>query len=300
MFAFFILNIRVTVRTVCRILLALLVLAVPTSAVMTAAKAAETALTFGVVPQQSATRLAREWIPLLSHLGKQAGVQLKFATAKDIPTFETCLAQGAYDIAYMNPYHYTVFHDAPGYIAFARQAEKQLKGLIVARRESTLASLRDLDKRTVAFPSPAAFGASVVPRAEMAGEGIHIEPRYVNSHDSVYRAVASGLVPAGGGVLRTFNSIDERIRNQLKVIHQTREYTPHAFAAHPRVPQDEVEALVAAMLGAKASVPALLKTLGMKGFQAAQDKDWDDIRDLGLTRLETQISNLAVNRCHSG
>ena len=288
------------IRAVCRTVLALLVLTLTVTAATAPARSAETALTFGIVPQQSATRLAREWIPLLTHLGKQAGVQLKFATAKDIPTFETCLAQGAYDIAYMNPYHYTVFHDVPGYIAFARQAEKQLKGLIVARRESTLASLRDLDNHTVAFPSPAAFGASVVPRAEMEGEGIAIQPRYVNSHDSVYRAVASGLAPAGGGVLRTFNSIDERIRSQLKVIYQTREYTPHAFAAHPRVPKEQVEALVKAMLAVKEMAPKLLKTLGMKGFQSAQDKDWDDIRGLGLSRMQTQISTRAVNRCLSG
>jgi phosphonate transport system substrate-binding protein len=300
MFPMFILKIAFSFRTNRRALFAFFLCTLPAMAIATPAKAAEPVLSFGIVPQQSATRPAREWIPLLNHLGTQAGVKLKFATAKDIPTFEACLAEGAYDIAYMNPYHYTVFHKAPGYVAFARQAGKQLKGLIVARRESMLASLRDLNNRTVAFPSPAAFGASVLPRAEMASEGIAVQPRYVKSHDSVYRAVASGLAPAGGGVLRTFNSIDQRIRNQLKVIYRTREYTPHAFAAHPRVSTEQVEALKKGMLAVSASAPALLEPLGMKGLQAAEDKDWDDVRALNLSRLQTQISNGAVNPCRSG
>lgn len=263
------------------------------------ARATPPTLVFGVVPQQLATRLAREWVPLLNHLGAQAGLRLVFATAKDIPTFETCLAKGAYDIAYMNPYHYTVFHESPGYVAFARQAGKQLRGLIVVRKDAHIDSLRDLDKRTVAFPSPAAFGASVVPRAEMRAAGIGIEPRYVNSHDSVYRAVAAGLVPAGGGVARTFQNIDPEIRNQLRVIYETKKYTPHAFAAHPRVKQARVLALAAAMRDVARTAPALLEPLGMRGFAAARDRDWDSIRALKLTRLETEIASDTEARCRS-
>lgn len=50
--------------------------------------------TFGVVPQQSATRLARDWVPFLTAVSKRSGVDLRFATATDIPTFEACLAAG--------------------------------------------------------------------------------------------------------------------------------------------------------------------------------------------------------------
>jgi len=66
-------------------------------------------LTFGIVPQQSASRLAKMWGPLMAELGAQTGVTFSFQTTKDIPTFEACLAAGAYDIAYMNPMHYAIF-----------------------------------------------------------------------------------------------------------------------------------------------------------------------------------------------
>ena len=71
-------------------------------------------LSFGVVPQQSATRLAELWTPICEFLGRKTGNHYVFKTAKDIPTFEDRLASGDYDIAYMNPYHYTVFSKVPG------------------------------------------------------------------------------------------------------------------------------------------------------------------------------------------
>jgi len=287
------------IRVIRCLAVAAFILPLQATAVASSGSGSAPVLIFGIVPQRSATRLAQEWIPLLNHLGEQVRLKLVFATAKDIPTFEACLAQGAYDVAYMNPYHYTVFHQAPGYVAFARQVGAPLKGLIVVRKDAPIATLRDLDKRTVAFPSPAAFGASVIPRADMKAAGVHFEPRYVNSHDSVYRAVAAGLVPAGGGVTRTLQNIDPAIRDQLKVIYKTKDYTSHAFAAHPRVKQTRVLALAAAMQDVSKTAPQLLKAVGMKGFQAARDVDWDDIRALKLTRAQTEISTGTVARCHS-
>ena len=84
---------------------------------------------FGIVPQQSSKKLARLWTPILQKLSEDTGITLKFATAKDIPTFEQRMADGQYDIAYMNPYHFTVFNESPGYIALAHQSDKRIKGL---------------------------------------------------------------------------------------------------------------------------------------------------------------------------
>lgn len=62
-----------------------------------------------------------------NYLSGKTGYRVQFETAKDIPTFERQLGAGAYDMAYMNPYHYTVSHDSPGYIAFAKERDRQLQ-----------------------------------------------------------------------------------------------------------------------------------------------------------------------------
>lgn len=57
---------------------------------------AQPSIVFGVVPQQSATKLVQQWQPLLQRWGGDlAGVEIKFATARDIPTFEARLMAGA-------------------------------------------------------------------------------------------------------------------------------------------------------------------------------------------------------------
>jgi phosphonate transport system substrate-binding protein len=243
---------------------------------------------FGVVPQQSASKLARSWSPLLQHLGQRADVEIRFRTAPDIPEFERRLAAGEYDLAYMNPYHYTVFSREPGYRAFAKASDKLIRGILVVRQDSPVRAPRDLDGSTIAFPAPAAFAASVLTRAYLNGESIAFTPKYVSSHDSVYRTVAAGLYPAGGGVMRTLNSVEPEIRAQLRVLYTTPGYTPHAFAAHPRMPGPIVARLVEAMqaMSEDAQGRALLEPLNIQGFEAAADGDWDDVRALDIDLLD--------------
>lgn len=257
-------------------------------------------LTFGIVPQQSASRLARMWGPLFERLGSDLGMTIQFETTKDIPTFEACLAAGAYDLAYMNPVHYTIFSDAAGYQALAHQSEKRLRGLIVVRKDSPIQTLEDLEGAEVAFPSPGAFGASVVPRAEMRELGINFDPKYVKSHDSVYRAVLAGLMPAGGGVQRTLNAVSDEMRSELRVIYKTEGYTPHAIAARSTLPDSLTSEIQSLLMRISAEAPDLTKSVGMKGFETASDEHWNDVRRLELGARETGISTEGDIQCPSG
>ena len=248
---------------------------------------------FGIVPQQAASKLARLWTPILKHVSLKSGHVLVFKTAKNIPAFEKELAAGNYDFSYMNPYHYTVFSQSPGYRAFARQADKRIRGIMVVRKDSATQGLRDLSGSQIAFPAPAAFAASVLPRAKLSKDGIPFTAKYVSSHDSVYRGVAKGLFPAGGGIERTFGNVAPEIREQLKVLWMTEGYTPHAFAAHPGVEAEVARAVSAAFLGMNAddAGKALLKSINFKAVQSAKDSDWDDVRALGIDLLTALIEN---------
>jgi phosphonate transport system substrate-binding protein len=248
-------------------------------------------LEFGIVPQQSATKLARLWTPVLDYLGEKTGYRFQFRTAPDIPTFEQRLARGEYDMAYMNPYHYTVFHREPGYRAFAKEKDKRIKGILVVRKDSPYRSLRELKGQTLAFPAPAAFAASILIRSHLKNAGIPITAKYVSSHDSVYLTVAKGLYPAGGGVMRTFRNMNAAITDQLRILWVTPSYTPHAIAAHPAVPEDVVLRVQQAMLAMHKDLhgKTLLKTINFKGIVAAEDAEWNDVRTLGIDLLDDLV-----------
>lgn len=248
--------------------------------------------TFGVVPQQSSSTLAQDWGPMLAQLSAMTGFRLVFKTAPDVSTFERRLSEGKYDFAYMNPYHYVVFSQRPGYRAIARSKGRHIYGIVVVQKDAPYQSIHELSSKVMAFPAPSAFAASLLVQAEFRREGIKIDPKYVSSHDSVYRDVAKGLMPAGGGVLRTFQALPRAVRDDLRILWSAPGHTPHAVAALPGLPKDVVRGVQEALVHLS-DTPlgrAALKPLAVDGWQVAKDADWDDIRQLNIHLLDRYLN----------
>ena len=239
---------------------------------------------FSIVPQQAAQTTVRQWGPLLEYLSRRSGHRLRLRTYKSIPDFEAALDRGADDLAYMNPYHYVVAHARQGYTAFARERGVRLKGILVVRRDGPIRTVDQLQGRALAFPAPRAFAATLLNLQGLRDMGIRARPVYVRSHESVYLNVAAGRFPAGGGVPRTLGTLAPGLRDQLRILRVTRGYSPHALAAHPRVPAAVVQALQTTLLamGEDAAGRAALRRLAIGAFEAARDADWNDIRRLTL------------------
>lgn len=237
----------------------------------------------GIVPQQSSTKMVRHWIPITNYIYQQSGIKIKFATAPTIPIFEKRLAEGLYDVAYMNPYQYMQYHKHPGYTAFVKARNKKIIGIIVVHKDSAINSLKQLHKQKIVFPS-GAFAATLLPRAFAQKVGVKLYPAYVRSHDSVYRNVAHKRYVAGGGVVRTLRAMAPEIASQLRILWTSKGFTPHAIAYHPRVPVRDMESIKAALLKMQESKEGrkLLRNIKITGFESAKDQDWNDIRKLKL------------------
>lgn len=244
-------------------------------------------LLFGIVPQQSSSTLAKGWIPLMQFLSEKTGKEIRFGTAPNISEFEARVEAGNYDIAYMNPYHYTVFSHTVGMEAISRQKDKLIRGIIVVRKDSPISSLEMLDKTTLAFPSPAAFAATILPQATLNLKNITLNSEYVSSHDSVYRGVAEGLFVAGGGIERTLSNVTPDIREQLTVLWRSEGFTPHAIAVSLKVDKKTRVAIQNALLLLSEEEKGLkiLKKLGFNSFVNSEDSDWDDVRSLNIDKI---------------
>jgi phosphonate transport system substrate-binding protein len=252
---------------------------------------AEKIYSFAVVPQQSASQLAETWSPVLAWLSQYSGVQLRFVTTPDIPSFEKALSAAEYDFAYMNPYHFTVFNTKPGYHALARAKDSRLKGIVVVAKNSPITHINQLSGSAISLPAPASFAASLLVQAELKRHEVNVKPEFVKSHNSVYRNVALGLFPAGGGVPRTLLMMDEDVRNELRVLWETPEFTSHAIAYHPNIEPEVIQQIQQAM-DAMPKDPGgleLLAKIGFKGFETARDNDWDDVRQLHIKPEDTHI-----------
>ena len=243
-------------------------------------------LTFGIIPQQSASQLAKVWTPLLDYLSRKTGYTIEFRTAPDTETYERRIAAGEFDFAYFNPSHYALQRDttvgAGGYLAMVREKDSQLVGVVVVGKDSQYKSLSELNGLAMAFPSPAAFAATILPNLSLRKAGANVVPKYVSSHESVYRTVARGLYPAGGGNAKTYEQVDPAVRAQLRILWKSQPYTSHPIAVHPRIPKEVAQRVRAALLAMANDNQGvvLLKEAGFNGFMLAEDRDYDDVRKL--------------------
>jgi phosphonate transport system substrate-binding protein len=237
--------------------------------------------TFGVTPQFPQRQLYAIWNPVITELSRRTGLKFKLVTTLTIENFEKEFGMGAFDFVYVNPYHVT---KSPGYLPLVADSAP-LRGILVVRRDAPIQSLKELEGKEVAFPSPNALGASLLMRADL--EHLHhvkIKPLYVKTHSSVYLHVVKGLAAAGGGVDKSLSEQDPAIRNALRVIYTTREIASHPVAAHRRVRPADREKVRRALLAMDATPEgkALLAKIPVKQLMPVSLADYEKMRAWGL------------------
>lgn len=232
-----------------------------------------------LIPRLSATQLFSSWSPFLDRLGKESNICFDLVIPKKFSEFENAVLTGKPDFALLNPYHQVMVARSPGYIPLVRDEHSKLAGVIIVNKESPIQTLEQLDGKTVAFPAPNAYVASLLMRAMLAQKGIHITPKYLGSHSNVYRAVALGDIEAGGGANTTLSDEPKSLQSELRVLFTSPSYMPHPFSAHPRVPPQLREKVIQGFL--KIYADASGKKM-LKAIQIDQPSRADYARDYKL------------------
>lgn len=210
---------------------------------------AETVYKVGIVPQFEARRIAEVWTPILDELEKRTGEKFVLEGSPNIPAFERGFADGVYDFAYMNPYHALVAAQKQNYEPIVRDGARKLFGILVVAKNADYTDVKQLQGKKVAFPAPNALGAALLMRADLDRvHGITYEADYVATHTSAYLNVALGETDAAGGVMATFNRLDDRLKEELVILYETTKLPPHPLTVHPRVSRDVAQRVQDALL----------------------------------------------------
>jgi phosphonate transport system substrate-binding protein len=245
-------------------------------------------LVFGVPPQSANSTDDAQWKLLVEQVSVESGHSIRYEPAKNLEDFERKLSRGAYDFVLLNAHMYTKAHDAAGYQAFAKEAGQTDKGVIVVHRDSPVKTLADLNHKSLALTDPNRYTATVLTKAHLSNAGIEVKEEYVESDNSAYRAVVLGQSVAGAGEISTLNSINPNAHSKLRVIWSSKQYSSHAFAAHPRVKPEQLAKVQKALLNLNNDTKGkgLLSKVNFKGIAQASDREWDDIR-----ALKQQLAN---------
>ena len=204
--------------------------------------------TFDVVPQFPAAKIYTTWSPLLQRIGQDTGLCFELRVAASIPEFEQKFLKGDSDFIFLNPYHAVLAYQKKKYQPLLADTQDLLTGILVVRSDNPIRNLSDIKGKSVSFPAPNSFAASLLIRAELAKQKIDVNPVFVKTHSNVYRAVINKDSLAGGGVNNTLDNEAPEVRQQLRVLYETSPYTPHPIATHPSVTSEVRERFLKAMV----------------------------------------------------
>lgn len=260
-------------------LAALLLLGSP----LTAAAAPPRPLVFGVLPLQSPVLLAHMFIPLCRRLSRVLQRPVVFATAPDFTRFTKRARHGRYDLIFTNPY---LYRQTTGYRAVARIKGLPFVGLLITRRGTGRVPLRvaALRGRSIAFPDPRAFAATLMVERYLRARGIVVardmRPVYLRTQDSVILAVARGLVDYGGTWPWSLAHTPADIRTRIAVVARTAAEPEMPVAVRSDLPAPLAQRIAAALIALKEDRPGrrVLRGLGIpEGFVAARPSDYAHI-----------------------
>ncbi|MDH5632241.1 MAG: phosphate/phosphite/phosphonate ABC transporter substrate-binding protein [Gammaproteobacteria bacterium] len=241
-------------------------------------------LVFARAPQLAARITSQQWTPFVQKLSESTGVAISLRVYTERNDFERDIRHGAVDFYYGNPGYGVVGHIRHGYIPIIRSGRKLLEGIVVVKKDSGITDIRQLAGKTIAFPDKNAFAASLYIQSIIKSDfGISYNPVYTASHDNTYRAVLIGTASAGGGIKRTLESEQVRLRDQLKTIYVTPGMKSHPIMVHPGVPEKIRRTIQNAILNMEKSDNGkqLLKTIKLqKPVVADYNRDYRKIEPL--------------------
>jgi len=162
-------------------------------------------LKFGFTPVLGQDAERAEFEPLTSYLSDAIGQKVVLYVAKNYGDLRTQMEAGEVDIGSVSPFAYV---DAVrgGKIRIIAQSvidgSATYRGIIVARKDSSLKSIADLQGKRFAFVDPKSASGYVYPRAMLIEKGINPdsffkETIFAGDHKKVIAAVLDGQVDAG-------------------------------------------------------------------------------------------------------
>ena len=235
-------------------------------------------------PQQSASKTSLTWSPFIEYLSNSIGIKVILKVYKERSDFESDIKNGKVDLYFGNPGYAIVGHLNHGYIPLIRSDRKLLEGIIVAKKNSGIKTIEQLNNTIIAFPDETAFAASLYIRSRLQSDfNIKYQALYTGSHDNTYRTVMIGKASAGGGVKRTLNSEAPKLRDQLQIIYTTPGIRSHPLMAHPKVSKKTRQSIQQAILklNTNNSGKKLLKDIKLnKPVIASYSRDYFPIEPL--------------------
>lgn len=239
----------------------------------------------GAVAMDVPAGMVQRMSPLADYLSRSTGLKVSFRASANLGSAVDELGLGQTQIAYLTPVAYINARAKYGVqplVSPLTHGKSTFHLVVAVRTDSPIAGMRDLRGRSFALGDKKAL----LQRAVVVGAGVKLEElgryQFLNHYDNIAKAVLNRDFDAGILKDTIFAAFAP---SGLRELHRSPPLPSYLFAVSKTLPADSVEKLRRAFLALRAdNAPhkAILQGLdvGYDGFEAIQDRDYDEVRRL--------------------
>lgn len=245
----------------------------------------------------------------IDYIADETGLAVQTSIPPNYNAVIEAFGSGLADVAIMNSFGYIMAHQRHGALArmtVVRYGDKHYKGQIIARADSGIKSLSDIDGRSFAFVDQTSTSGFLFPLKILQENGV--EPSstlYARKHDDVVRMVYKGEVDAGAtfysapssdGEIRDARArvIDDfpDVGDAVSIIALTDDILNDPVVFSKNVPEPVVTAITNAFtsfLKTEKGREVFTAIYSVDGVVAATDSDYDGLREaLAIAKLKPE------------
>lgn len=238
-------------------------------------------LSFGVLNQQPAAETAALWNPILQYLNTKTGLRFRFRMGVNAQETDAMTARGEFDFLYSN-HNFEPGYSQANYRPLVQWGGHPLIGQIVVPNDSPIRNIKELNGKTIAFPSKDAFIAYRVTYHALKQANIAIKPVFGSSQQGAAVQLQVGRADAASLNKLFADRFQAENKKVFRVLYESRPWPNIPVQAHPRVAKNQSESVRRALLGMQTDPVgrALLEKLKIPGFLPVTDADYNDTRRL--------------------
>jgi phosphonate transport system substrate-binding protein len=235
-------------------------------------------LVIGILNQQSASKTAERWNPILRYLSETTGLSFTLRMGSTVQDTNAMMGRGEFDLVFSN-HNFRPEYDNV-YKVLARWSDKPIYGVVAVLQDSPIKSLKDLHGKKVAFPSRNAFVAYAVPMAALRSAKVTVEPTFAAHQEGALAQLKSGSVSATAVNSRILTQYAAQNGLAYREIFTSAGYADLPISVHPRVPAEQTQSIRTALTTMRGNPKAAnaLAAATFEGFAPATDRDYDNAR----------------------
>jgi phosphonate transport system substrate-binding protein len=241
-----------------------------------------------MLPTASVEADAALLAPLAARLSAETGTAVRPLASRSQAQYEADMLQGRIAVGYEDPGVYVSISSRHEAVAAVRPERNGglLRGIVISRPGSGIAKAADLKGKRIMIVSRKSAGGYLSQKQTLKEEGVDAEQdcqiaeAAAGREENVIIAVSIGEADAGFISESGLHKADEYIApGSVALIMTTAPLPTWVVSVRRDLPQALKEAVRSSLLRLNKDDP-LVKALGIAGFQAAADGNYDSIRAL--------------------